>query len=533
MNLITLPWLKAINKEGKIVPINLLQIGNPEITNICHPRADFRGAIYQFLIGLLQTCFAPGSLAEWKKLWDLPPSTKNLLKAFSTYEKAFDLELFMQDCALVGEEKEKSVASLFIEAPGELTIKENRDHFINRNQQYKNICVPCAAMAIFTLQINAPSGGQGHRVGLRGGGPLTTLIAPYNVSTSLWQKLWLNVFSEEEEIYEKTFRSTPKMNEEDIFPWLAPVRISENAGTTTCPLDTHPLQMYWAMPRRIRLDFAKTTSGECDICGDDYPQLISHYYTKNYGVNYAGSWMHPLTPYRLKEDAFPLSLKGEIGGIGYRHWLGLALKSGEGEEGEVRAAIVNSYYEKANKFTDLPPVTLWVFGYDMDKMKARCWHESIFPLFKLDFSHYKQLEEAIKELLDSAKETLFHLRNAIKWAWFTYSDNARNMDFSFVSDQFYERTENFFYVCIRRLCENNGDLSQMISILEEWLIKISAIAYSLLNMTLFRSPLEDLNMRRIMQARKNMNYGLYHAPTLKIVREKINIHRAISDKENI
>jgi hypothetical protein len=29
---------------------------------------------------------------------------------------------------------------------------------------------------LFSLQLNAPSGGKGYRTGLRGGGPLTTLI---------------------------------------------------------------------------------------------------------------------------------------------------------------------------------------------------------------------------------------------------------------------------------------------------------------------------------------------------------------------
>lgn len=27
---------------------------------------------------------------------------------------------------------------------------------------------------------------------------------------------------------------------------------------------------------------------------------------------------------------------------------------------------------------------LWAFGYDMDNMKPRCWHESTFPLFNFD-----------------------------------------------------------------------------------------------------------------------------------------------------
>nr|WP_231886596.1 type I-E CRISPR-associated protein Cse1/CasA [Methylomonas methanica] len=60
------------------------------------------------------------------------------------------------------------------------------------------LCPSCAATALFTLQTNAPSGGVGHRVGLRGGGPLTTLVLPKASQTTLWQKLWLNVFNQED-----------------------------------------------------------------------------------------------------------------------------------------------------------------------------------------------------------------------------------------------------------------------------------------------------------------------------------------------
>ena len=53
-----------------------------------------------------------------------------------------------------------------------------------------------AAMALFTLQTYAPSGGAGHRTGFRGGGPLTTLALPGpppGEPPTLWHLLWANV----------------------------------------------------------------------------------------------------------------------------------------------------------------------------------------------------------------------------------------------------------------------------------------------------------------------------------------------------
>ncbi|MDE9520027.1 type I-E CRISPR-associated protein Cse1/CasA, partial [Xenorhabdus bovienii] len=88
--------------------------------------------------------------------------------------------------------KSTTISGLLIEAPGANTLKLNTDHFIKRGQ-CEVVSPEMAAIALFTLQINAPAGGVGHRVGLRGGGPLTILVQPQTLDTPLWHKLWLNI----------------------------------------------------------------------------------------------------------------------------------------------------------------------------------------------------------------------------------------------------------------------------------------------------------------------------------------------------
>jgi CRISPR system Cascade subunit CasA len=143
------------------------------------------------------------------------------------------------------------------------------------------------------LQINAPSGGAGHRTSLRGGGPLTTLIVSDNDQQKiLWQMLWLNVMPSFSENSEKNELS-------DIFPWLARTRTSDDKkeGIDTTPRDTSPLQMYWCMPRRIQLNFEKGGQGECHVCHRENISLLTDYITQNYGINYKGGWKHPLSPH--------------------------------------------------------------------------------------------------------------------------------------------------------------------------------------------------------------------------------------------
>ncbi len=299
MNLINDPWLPIIREDGtteRIAPWQIAEQNNPVI-DLDAPRADFRGALYQFLIGLLQTTLAPDDADEWSDIWDEGLPVAELTARFSAAAGAFELTTmedadnkaaFMQDFDLPPSEI-KPVAALLIEAPGANTIKNNSDHFIKRDL-VNCLCSSCAATALFTLQLNAPSGGAGHRVGLRGGGPLTTLVLPDNNNESLWRKLWLNVLDKD------NLDSADYGCDASIFPWLSATKTSEKKGSEIVPEQTNSLQMFWAMPRRIRF-FRRVEAQPCDLCGEQDEAAIMEYQTKNYGANYDGQWLHPLTPY--------------------------------------------------------------------------------------------------------------------------------------------------------------------------------------------------------------------------------------------
>jgi CRISPR system Cascade subunit CasA len=238
MNLITGGWLPVTRQNGQadiIAPWQIAETDNP-VLEINAPRPDFQGALYQFLIGLLQTCFAPEDEDQWQAYWEDTPEPEVLKASFAKVAFAFELDAkdapaFLQDFALPDGET-KAIAALLIEAPGGKTLKDNLDHFVKRDQ-VNQLCLSCTATALFTLQTNAPSGGVGHRVGLRGGGPLTTLIFPKAPSASLWHKLWLNVLNQED------LEAAEKIDAR-VLPWLGKTRVSEK-GQTTSPGDVHPL----------------------------------------------------------------------------------------------------------------------------------------------------------------------------------------------------------------------------------------------------------------------------------------------------
>ena len=519
MNLITDPWIPVIRKDGTpdtIMPWQIAEAENPVI-EIKAPRPDFQGALYQFLIGLLQTCFAPEDEDAWLEYWGEIPRSDELRAAFENVQDAFKLDnpdgpAFMQDYDLPDGEDNKKISALLIEAPGGKTLKDNLDHFVKRNQ-INCLCSSCTATALFTLQTNAPSGGVGHRVGLRGGGPLTTLVVPEKTKNALWNKLWLNVFNQEELAGVESMDSS-------VMPWLGASRLSNQKGVITTPSHVHALQMYWGMPRRIRLG-GNEGSGTCDLCAEQSTSLYKRYRTKNYGTNYDGPWVHPLTPYRFdpKKKNFPLSLKGQKGGLGYRHWLGLALQ--DSENGDEAASIVRFFNDtRCRSLFNGRSASLWCFGYDMDNMKARCWYDSRFPIFALDDNQRKNLADWAGELIRAAREVVKTLRREIKSAWFRRPEDAKG-DMSAIDAQFWQTTEPDFYRQLDKLAQLPGDTRMAPSdIYLSWFRTLEKAVFHIFEkMTMEVTP-EDLDLKRIISAQQSLRKNFYGNKPIKNLKAK-------------
>ena len=492
INLITTPWLPVRLKDGslsKLAPVNL---ADENVVDIAASRADLQGAAWQFLLGLLQCSIAPKNSARWEDIWFEEGLTADgLHQALKPLEFAFqfgaETPSFMQDFETLGGET-VSIASLLPEIPGVQTTKFNKDHFVKRGVT-EHFCPHCAALALFSLQLNAPSGGKGYRTGLRGGGPMTTLLELQeylgNRQTPLWRKLWLNVMPQD-----SAAMPLPEQYDDSVFPWLAPTRTSELASAVTIPEQVNLLQAYWGMPRRIRLDFHTTQSGRCDLCETQNDALLSGMTVKNYGVNYAG-WTHPLTPYRrpLKDGSERYSVKPQPGGLIWRDWLGLNQKGVSEINTEYPALVVKTSSTRSVKDAK---VGLWGFGYDFDNMKARCWYEHHFPLL-LTENIIPDLRLAAK----TASRNLSLLRSALKEAWFDDAKGARG-DFSFIDIDFWHLSQGRFLELVHDL--ESGHRAD--ECLRKWQTNNWLFTRRYFDDHVFTNPYEGVDLKRIMLARK-------------------------------
>lgn len=490
-SLISTKWLPVRFKDGSTGKLAPVDLADENVTDIAATRADLQGAAWQFLLGLLQCSIAPKNRSRWEDIWEEGLHADTLSHALAPLEHAFqfgtDSPSFMQDFEPLTGEK-VSIALLLPEIPGSKTTKLNKDHFIKRGTT-ELLCPHCAALALFSLQLNAPSGGKGYRTGLRGGGPLTTLIElqTYKNSreTPLWRKLWLNVVPQD-----AADMPLPGSYDESVFPWLAPTRTSEQANAITTPEQVNKLQAYWGMPRRIRFDFSTSQRGDCDLCAAHSDTLLSVMTVKNYGVNYVG-WKHPLTPYRqpLKEGSEFYSVKPQPGGLIWRDWLGLHQEGKSESNIESPALVVKAF--NARGLRDVK-VGLWGFGADFDNMKIRCWYEHHFPLLLTE-----NMAATLRPLAQTASRILSLLRRALKEAWFADEKSARG-DFSFIDIDFWHRTQDGFLNLVRDI-ESGQNPDEKVS---QWQKSIWLFARRYFDDRVFTNPYECADLKRIMMARK-------------------------------
>ncbi|AYL07663.1 type I-E CRISPR-associated protein Cse1/CasA [Enterobacter kobei] len=487
-SLLSTKWLPVRFKDGSTGKFAPADLADENVIDIAATRPDLQGAAWQFLLGLLQSSLAPNNRESWEDIWEEGLKPEALQKAFAPLEAAFQFgsesPSFMQDFDALDGEK-IAIASLLPEIPGAQTLRLNKDLFIKRNVT-RRFCPHCAALALFSLQLNAPSGGKGYRTGLRGGGPLTTLIELQSYrgerQTPLWRKLWLNVMPQLE-----SGLPLPTQYDDAIFPWLAPTRTSERASALVTEDRANKLQAYWGMPRRIRLDFSAVQSGYCDLCLAPNDELLHSMTVKNYGVNYAG-WVHPLTPYRLalKGDAEKYSVKPQPGGLIWRDWLGLSQHIAGESNNEFPAQVVSLFplYRPAHAVTGM-----WGFGFDFDNMKARCWYEHHLPLLL-----NAEIKPHLRQAVQTASRILNLLRSALKEAWFS---DARG-DFSFIDSDFWNQTQGKFLQFISEI----EDVTDHDDVQREWRVMLWRYARDDFDRRVFTNPQEGVDLERCMSARK-------------------------------
>jgi len=446
MNLIQDPWIWVVRKDGTRQKISPLQINskykiNPVI-RVDFARPDFSAMATQFLIAFIQTYLAPTDKKEWEKTLKNPPSGKDILRRGCPAWFNLDGEgyRFMQDMDPEELVNTYKVNTLLFESPGEITVKEGRD-FFQPDGTISTLCPSCAAVALYSKQVNTTMKGRGWNTAIRSGAqaPVTTLI----MGETLWETVFYNVLETQDIDF---LGGNP---EGRFFPWL---ESSVDSKTVDEVKKTVSLEKYdscyplWEMPCRYRLIFEKTDDA-CDICGDHTTKMIKSVKSKNYGNKYVDPH-HTLSPY-LKNDkgimfrgAYPNSSN-----IDFPSFMDYLI----GDKGKKRfpAPVVEHFRDRG-----IPGAKLWAFGYILDKAKYFGWMEKIWPI-----PDVAGKEDSINDIVSMATKVGYTVEHLVKRMLLSHSD-IKTKSMPMVREDFFKATEEDFYAAI-----NNPDLSMWLYIL--------------------------------------------------------------------
>ncbi len=286
LNLVTDDWIpiRRTGADGATV-VAPWQLAAEDIVGFDWDRADFGISCRELVIGLLQLAFPPRDEREWHRRW-CSPRQEDWREALDRWAGCFELggpdARFMQDAEpfedTAPQSRLRPASALFMDSPGQGALKRNTDLFVSRRQDGP-LATGTAAMALFTLQSWACAGGGGHFVSLRGGGPLSTLVMPElptGEGHRLARELWANVLP---------MPALPPAEAPSALPWLRN-RTGPEGATRVSPRDAHPLEAWFAMPRRLRLAGFDAQAG-----------TVGHCCQVPYGTQYVG-WRHPFSPQR-------------------------------------------------------------------------------------------------------------------------------------------------------------------------------------------------------------------------------------------
>jgi len=550
MNLLTDRWIPVIRQNGQsdtIAPWQIAETDNP-VEEITAPRPDFQGALYQLLIGLLQTCFAPEDEDQWLEYWQQMPEPEELQACFDKVKFAFELDnpdgaSFMQehpdtlDHVEVFDKAEwLPIEDLIGGALSDNTRKGNKDLFV-KSGQIELISPYWAALALFNMQITGVLAWGKHRLGLRGNAPLTTLIMPNEkLQSLLWQKLWLNV------IYQEDIDLMPgdinKNELSNILPWLAKTRVSPKKEPTS-PSDAHPLQHYWPMPRRIKLKI-ETVDSVCKLTGLSISKGVSHYQRIPDGIYYTNGWVHPLTPYsRAAKDQFPKPVQGKLAGEGFRQWVALNYDEYADADNKKmrwgRALVVKHFYEEKPNINI--ETRLWCFGYDATNANVKCWYESLMPTFNLSTDDIDALKSHVSEVLQIAYQLSDELSYALIRAWFRPQTDSNGKQswghvvssinkaghlsaYKSVADDYWSQLEAPFSMVINELINYGQESGKPLHTYKKWLKEIQIHCLKYFDQNALNEAVEELDMKRVIEAKNYLLGALY--PYKKGILKNIN-----------
>lgn len=419
LNLVRDPWLPVV-KNDVVERVHVWEIADESVSDIAWPRGDLTLACYELLIAMVYMAMPPASTKEWHA--GLAGDPERLRKALDLYADAFNFVggghgLFMQDYEPF-ESDVQPAGALFLDGPGKITVEENKDVIVSRHQ-FAELDLPTAAMALFARQSYASGGGPGYRTGLRGAGPLVTLVKPRETPKRLWATIWANV------------PDGPPLDDVCRLPWMRPTIISKGKDAPVINArdsDHLPHEVYFGMPTRLRLV----------VSGDRVVGIMMKQHGNNYGAH-----THPHAVYRKPSASRPpFALGAGRVGPAYKDYLGVVYRSPDELSAKpiARAQCVSTFLQRG-KWEE---ADLIVGGWAMSNATGEEFIYSVEPMF----ARSEEAQEAAGRMVKSAELVSQALRASLRIGM---GVDTKSREVPTLVDNLYHQTRPAFLRTLRRV----------------------------------------------------------------------------------
>lgn len=396
MNLLRDPWVQVF-QNGRPARATVREIlCGPSDFSIAARRDDTELATIQLLAAIAQCLHTPSDNAALRRLVAAPLASDVYDEASRLRADWFELnhaeKPFMQSRGVEAKEV-TPVQKLF---PG---LPEGNNHaFFNDAGEIGTACAPCVAVALFHQASNCPSFGGGFKGSLRGGSPITTLVA----GSTLRETVWRNVLTENH-----LAKLSVDARTVDLPTWVNPIV----RGATLVAGSIGIVRGLFWQPARIEIVWEEG-SRRCDACGLVSDLVSSGFRKEKFSYTLDGLWSHPHGPRVVKLEGSKLteyyrSFTTEA--PPWTHLAGLVAEQdpGKSRPGSVPAPVVS---QALDADSGVDTMALLVGGYRNNQASIIERRHEVFRLQAGWNEHVADIERIVELALDVRQA----LRTAVK-----------------------------------------------------------------------------------------------------------------------
>lgn len=282
MNLLEDAWI-PVRADGGTGAFRLLAyqelLCEPGNWQVSLPRDDLELACVQLLVCMTQVMFMPEDVPALRARLGTPLSPKDFATGVEPCRDWFDLDHptqpFMQSRGVKAAE-DTPIQKLLIGLP-----EGNNHAFFNEAGEVRRLSGALAAISLFNQASNSPSFGGGFKGSLRGGAPITTLVAGKTLRDTVWRNVLTRPRIAERQI------KTPGFDQ-DQPTWVQPITVKETIHWDEIGLMRG---LFW-QPARVELVKSEVVA-PCDVLGGEAVPVYTGFHKEKFNFTVEGVWPHP------------------------------------------------------------------------------------------------------------------------------------------------------------------------------------------------------------------------------------------------